>query len=157
MNQKQMRFLLEITLPEGDTAEEDILPANNLDAAEWLNQLKLRFPGLTAAVSPFKLKPLLAPKASHAKRSVLSPEQSPKNSFSMPAASDANGFEQLTERQKDIVNLLFKGCSYLEISKNLGISLPTVRAHLHSAYKRLQVRSRAQAVAKIFRQGSVNI
>jgi DNA-binding CsgD family transcriptional regulator len=157
MNQKQMRFLLEITLPEGDTAEENISPVNNPDAAEWLNQLKLRFPGLTAAVSPFKPKPVSAPKPPRAKRNVSSPKQPSKDSFSMPAASDANGFEQLTERQKDIVNLLFKGCSYLEISKALNISLPTVRAHLHSAYKRLQVRSRAQAVAKIFRQGSVNL
>jgi DNA-binding CsgD family transcriptional regulator len=157
MNQKQMRFLLEITFPEGDTVEEDISPVNHLDAAEWLNQLKLRFPGLTAAVSSFKPKPVPAPKNPRVKRSVSSPKQPLKNSFPMPTASDANGFEQLTERQKDIVNLLFKGCSYLEISKNLGISLPTVRAHLHSAYKRLQVRSRAQAVAKIFRQGSVNL
>jgi DNA-binding NarL/FixJ family response regulator len=51
-----------------------------------------------------------------------------------------------------VVQLLFAGFSYREIGENLGISLSTVRAHLHSAYRTLQVKSRAQAVAKILRQ-----
>ncbi|HTR43616.1 MAG TPA: helix-turn-helix transcriptional regulator [Pseudomonadales bacterium] len=150
MKQKRMQFLLDITLPEGNTDTDPALPASNGDAAEWLNELKGRFPGLVATLSPVS-KP--APKLRRPRKN---------GSFSSGNSSPANmtpsldGFEELTVRQKDIVNLLFKGCSYREIGKSLGITLPTVRAHLHSVYKRLQVRSRAQAVAKIFRQTSEN-
>lgn len=69
------------------------------------------------------------------------------------AAKELNSIEQLTPRQKEIVNLLLlNGYSYKQIGENLNISLCTVRAHLHSAYKKLQVRSRGQAAAKIFSQ-----
>lgn len=69
------------------------------------------------------------------------------------AAKELNSGEQFTPRQKEIVNLLLlKGYSYKQIGENLGISLGTVRAHLHSAYKKLQVKSRGQAAAKIFSQ-----
>lgn len=156
MNQKCMQFLLEIKLPEG-SAEEPILPACNGDIADWLNLIKNNFPGLVVTLSPAgSLK--LAPKTRRAgsRKKASSTRPSPGDSSSTDFAPGLDEFEQLTSRQKDIVNLLFKGCSYLEIGKTLGISLPTVRAHLHSAYKRMQVRSRAQAVAKIFRQRSEN-
>jgi DNA-binding CsgD family transcriptional regulator len=157
MNQKRMQFLLDITLPEGNADGEPVLPACNGDIAEWFNQVKSSFPGLVATLSPVESsKPVSKPRRHDSGKKVLPARPSLDDSRSTNFAPDLDGFEQLTSRQKDIVNLLFKGCSYREIGKNLGISLPTVRAHLHSAYKRLQVRSRAQAVAKIFRQRSEN-
>lgn len=69
----------------------------------------------------------------------------------MPSVEvELDSFERLTPRQKEVVSLLLKGFSYRQISENLGISLYTVRAHLHSAYERLEVKSRGQAAAKIF-------
>jgi len=62
------------------------------------------------------------------------------------------GLARLSPRQLAAVDLLFKGLTYREISEILGISLFTVRSHLHSAYKRLQVKSRGQAVARILRE-----
>lgn len=153
MMQKRMQFLLDITLPEGNTDTDPALPASNGDAAEWLNELKNRFPDLVATLSPVSKPAKPAPKLRRLRKN---------RSFSVNHSSSANmtpsldGFDELTVRQKDIVNLLFKGCSYREIGKSLGITLPTVRAHLHSVYKRLQVKSRAQAVAKIFRQTAEN-
>jgi DNA-binding CsgD family transcriptional regulator len=45
--------------------------------------------------------------------------------------------------------LLAKGGYYREIGEALGISQSTVRAHLHSVYRKLHVKSRAQAVIKL--------
>jgi DNA-binding NarL/FixJ family response regulator len=63
---------------------------------------------------------------------------------------EADFIERLTPRQKEVAALLVKGYSYRQISENLSISLCTVRAHLHYVYKKLQVKSRGQAAAKMF-------
>jgi DNA-binding NarL/FixJ family response regulator len=153
MSEKHMRFVLDITFPENNMAGDSVTPANSGDVADWLNQLKSHFPGLIATVSPFSEQTAPGPRRTASKKRRSTVKRLPGNPFFAGPTSGAEGLEQLTSRQKDIMKLLFKGCSYREIGNSLGISLPTVRAHLHSAYKRLQVRSRAQAVAKIFREG----
>jgi DNA-binding NarL/FixJ family response regulator len=54
----------------------------------------------------------------------------------------------LTSREQEILNLLAKGYLYKEIGDRLGITLSTVRAHLHAIYEKLHVHSRTQAVIK---------
>jgi len=56
--------------------------------------------------------------------------------------------EKLTRREQEILGLLAKGYLYKEIGDQLGISLSTVRAHLHTVYEKLHVQSRTQAVVK---------
>jgi DNA-binding NarL/FixJ family response regulator len=56
--------------------------------------------------------------------------------------------EQLTRREQEILGLLAKGYLYKEIADQLGISLSTVRAHLHTIYEKLHVQSRTEAVVK---------
>jgi DNA-binding NarL/FixJ family response regulator len=56
--------------------------------------------------------------------------------------------ERLTKRELEILTLLAKGYLYKEIADHLGISLSTVRAHLHAIYEKLHVQSRTQAVVK---------
>jgi DNA-binding NarL/FixJ family response regulator len=55
---------------------------------------------------------------------------------------------RLTPRQQEILQLLAKGFYYKEIGTTLGISHSTVRAHLHSVYRKLEVKSRSRAVIK---------
>ncbi|MBW8865104.1 MAG: response regulator transcription factor [Verrucomicrobia bacterium] len=55
---------------------------------------------------------------------------------------------RLTPRQHEILLLLAKGFYYKEIGAALGISHSTVRAHLHSVYRKLEVKSRSRAVIK---------
>ena len=57
-------------------------------------------------------------------------------------------FEKLTKREHEILSLLAKGYLYKEIADQLGISLSTVRAHLHAIYEKLHVQSRTEAVVK---------
>ncbi len=56
--------------------------------------------------------------------------------------------EVLTKREQEILALLAKGYLYKEIAGRLGITLSTVRAHLHTVYEKLHVHSRTQAVIK---------
>jgi RNA polymerase sigma factor (sigma-70 family) len=61
---------------------------------------------------------------------------------------DVTTLGRLTPRQQEILQLLAKGFYYKEIGSALGISHSTVRAHLHSVYRKLEVKSRSRAVIK---------
>ncbi len=61
--------------------------------------------------------------------------------------------EKLTKRELEILALLAKGFLYKEIADQLGISLSTVRAHLHTVYEKLHVQSRTEAVVKYLNKG----
>lgn len=56
--------------------------------------------------------------------------------------------EQLTKREQEILALLAKGYLYKEIGDQLGITLSTVRSHLHTVYEKMHVQSRTEAVVK---------
>ena len=60
----------------------------------------------------------------------------------------ASEMEKLTRREQEILALLAKGFLYKEIADQLGITLSTVRAHLHTVYEKLHVQSRTEAVVK---------
>jgi DNA-binding NarL/FixJ family response regulator len=45
---------------------------------------------------------------------------------------------ELTAREQEIIGLIAKGYSYAEIAESLGVSIVTVRRHLHTVYKKLQ-------------------
>jgi len=61
--------------------------------------------------------------------------------------------EKLTKREQEILALLAKGFLYKGIADQLGISLSTVRAHLHTVYEKLHVQSRTEAVVKYLGAG----
>ena len=56
--------------------------------------------------------------------------------------------EELSPREQEVLELLARGYLYKEISERLNISVPTVNTYIRRMYEKLQVRSRAQAVAK---------
>jgi DNA-binding NarL/FixJ family response regulator len=64
----------------------------------------------------------------------------------------ASDVGQLTKREQEILALLARGYLYKEIADQLGITLSTVRAHLHAIYEKLHVQSRTQAVVKFLGQ-----
>lgn len=57
-----------------------------------------------------------------------------------------NENEQLTTREKEILQLLAKGATYKNISAQLFISLETVKRHCHNIYKKLGVSNRTEAI-----------
>ena len=56
--------------------------------------------------------------------------------------------EALSPREQEVLDLLARGYLYKEIAERLNISVPTVNTYVRRMYEKLQVRSRAQAVAK---------
>ncbi|HZI31347.1 MAG TPA: response regulator transcription factor [Candidatus Binatia bacterium] len=56
--------------------------------------------------------------------------------------------ENLSPREREVLELLARGYLYKEISEALHISGPTVNTHIRRIYEKLHVRSRSQAIAK---------
>ncbi len=56
-----------------------------------------------------------------------------------------HGLDNLSQRQREILTLLANGETNKEISRTLNISAGTVKAHLESLYRRLDVKNRTQA------------
>jgi DNA-binding NarL/FixJ family response regulator len=59
----------------------------------------------------------------------------------------AQNSEQLSPREKEILELLAQGYLIKEIADQIGIGFGTVRSHIRGIYEKLHVHSRAQAVA----------
>jgi two-component system, NarL family, nitrate/nitrite response regulator NarL len=55
----------------------------------------------------------------------------------------------LTGREQDIIALIDRGLSNKEIARQLKISLPTVKNHVHNILEKLQVRRRGAAAALV--------
>lgn len=54
----------------------------------------------------------------------------------------------LTSRETDVLDLLCKGFSYKMIADTLFVSQDTVRSHIKSIYRKLEVHSKSEAVVK---------
>jgi DNA-binding NarL/FixJ family response regulator len=60
--------------------------------------------------------------------------------------------EVLTDREKEILDLLAQGYLYKEIAEQLYISKLTVKKHIHNIYDKLQVQNRTEALNKARRK-----
>jgi DNA-binding NarL/FixJ family response regulator len=61
--------------------------------------------------------------------------------------SGTDGTNDLSPREREVIELLARGYLYKEIAEKLAISVPTVNTYIRRIYEKLHVRSRAQAVA----------
>lgn len=64
--------------------------------------------------------------------------------FSQPAGSNYN----LSEREREVLQLLVDGNSYKMVAAEMNISIDTVRSHIRNIYDKLHVNSKSEAVAK---------
>ena len=63
----------------------------------------------------------------------------------------------LTNREKEVFNLLVLNKSTKDISNELDISEKTVRNHISNTMQKLGVKGRAQAVVELIRLGEISI
>jgi DNA-binding NarL/FixJ family response regulator len=78
-------------------------------------------------------------------RSVMSGLTCLPGDWRLEYEQEKNGVDNLSRRQREILTLLANGESNKEIGRALNISAGTVKAHLESLYRRLDVRNRTQA------------
>ncbi|GAB3663140.1 LuxR C-terminal-related transcriptional regulator [Ramlibacter alkalitolerans] len=67
-----------------------------------------------------------------------------------PAASDRGA--ALSERESQVLREISKGYTNQDIGERMALSVQTVNTHVRNIYRKLQVRSRAQAVAQATQQ-----
>ena len=61
--------------------------------------------------------------------------------------------DELTAREKAMLSALAQGRTNIELAKELGISINTVKFHLRNLYEKLGFRNRSQAIAFHYSQG----
>lgn len=67
-----------------------------------------------------------------------------------PTDAGAENLDDLTTREKGILELLSKGLMYKEIAAELFLSQETVRKHVYHIYEKLHVNNRVAAVNKFY-------
>ena len=70
-----------------------------------------------------------------------------------PDKAPAAAASPLTEREAEILQLVAKGLSFVEVGNLLGISAHTVVAHVKKIYRKLSVHSRGEAVFEANQMG----
>jgi DNA-binding NarL/FixJ family response regulator len=68
-------------------------------------------------------------------------------------AREAAVFPQLTEREREVLDLIAQGASNSEITRRLVVSPKTVRNHVSNIFSKLQVSDRSQAIVRARRAG----
>ena len=60
---------------------------------------------------------------------------------------------RLTAREAEVLRLLARGCTYLQVADRLGMSAHTVGTHVKNAYRKLDVHCAAAAVMRAIQLG----
>lgn len=113
-----------------------------LKAEQLFELLKGVFKG-EAPISPSMAKKLLAEFAQMARRDDDKEQQLPSNR------------QELTRREREVLQLLSDGSTDKEIAATLCISRRTVKNHVHNILEKLQLQNRVQATAYALREGLV--
>ena len=152
--------LIDINLPGIDGVEcvqklSGLLPQMQMVMLTVYDDTDAIFNSLAAGASGYLLKPVSAvqllaavkdvyaggaPMTSNIVRKVV-------QTFKQPVAT-AHETENLSAREQEVLDYLAKGYLYKEIVEQLNISYGTVHTYIERIFKKLHVRSRAQAVAK---------
>lgn len=55
----------------------------------------------------------------------------------------------LTKREKEVVQLLSLGLTYIKIAQKINVSHETVKMHLKNIYRKLDVQNKIEALKKV--------
>lgn len=110
---------------------------------------------LIKKVSPDEL--VQAVKDAYEGGSPMSPAIARKVIASMQLKPKVQKEYSLTERETEVLSLLGEGNSYASIAEEIHLSVDGVGYHIRNIYRKLQVNSKAEAVAKGISNGLIKI
>jgi len=119
------------------------------------------YPALEAGATSYMLKTSKASEIADAVRStyhgqsVLEPEVTGKMLQRMKKTQKTELYDELTNREMEILLLMTEGKSNQEMADELYIALKTVKVHVSNILSKLQVQDRTQAVIYAFKHGLV--
>ena len=106
--------------------------------------------GASAASAPLAQVVLHAVAACTTLLSGLTPAQHPTvavpPTHGLPNNHQAPTAEALSLREREVLQLIARGCRHAEVASLLGLSLNTVRTHLRNTYGKLGVHSNTEAI-----------
>jgi DNA-binding NarL/FixJ family response regulator len=153
--------VMDINLPgmSGIQCIEELKPKNQkvqyLICTVFEDSINL-FNGLCAGATGYILKSareeefIKAVKDIYAGGSPMSPQIARMVVTSFPAKKSNNDLlNDLTKREREILELLAAGFRYKEIADKLFLGVETVRSYIRDIYSKLQVHSRTDAVNKL--------
>jgi DNA-binding NarL/FixJ family response regulator len=156
--------LMDINLGSGESGIDcvrilkPLMPATNFMMCTVYEEDEKIFEALSAGASGYILKKTApgklleairelyqggAPMSSQIARKVVA-------AFQNKPVSAGNGLDELTNREKEILEQLSKGLMYKEIAAQLFLSAETVRKHVYHIYEKLHVTNRVEAVNRFF-------
>ena len=74
-----------------------------------------------------------------------------------PAQAPDEGQRPLSDREREILQLIAKGVSNSEAASVLNLSKATIRTHLEHIYQKLEVTNRVEAVTEGIRKGIIDV
>lgn len=102
---------------------------------------------------------LAAIRTVHAGDAVIAPSSTKRLlarlAATLPEPTDGAGLEDLTEREREVLVLMARGLSNLEICDALFLAEPTVKTHVGKILAKLGARDRVQAVIVAYETGLV--
>lgn len=103
----------------------------------------------------FRVDPEAA-SAAAAAPAVEAPVQAAPTAAQLAAREDPP-LKPLSDREKEILQLIAKGISNSEAARMLNLSKATIRTHLEHIYRKLEVTNRVEAVTEGIRKGLISV
>jgi DNA-binding NarL/FixJ family response regulator len=160
--------LMDIKMPglDGIDATRRIVAASSPPKVVILttfDRSQLVFDALTAGASGFLLKDTPTAQLVGGIRAVTRGEEllAPSitrrliEEFTHTGRPHPPGYDRLTEREREVLVLVSRGLSNAEISRELYVSLQTVKTHVARVLAKLELRDRVQAVVTAYESGLV--
>ena len=76
-----------------------------------------------------------------------------RGAIRLGATPASQAFPELTEREREVLNLIVRGLNNQQIAERLVLSSKTVRNHIGNIFAKLQVADRSQAIIRARKAG----